>query len=146
MTTPDTCTVALVRGSDRYRNIREALALLGKEANAGKRHIVKPNFVSTKVQLAATHRDAAKAVIECLGKYNLDADVDALAREIEQELFQVHEDLLDPYPEFFTILAHIQQFPDIRAFILEGIDAYMLASTSIRAESDTRAVSSIDPA
>jgi uncharacterized protein (DUF362 family) len=64
MTTTNTSTVALVRGSDRYHNIREALALLGQEAVSGKRHIVKPNFVSTKVQLAATHRDAAKAVID----------------------------------------------------------------------------------
>lgn len=64
MTTPDSSTVALVKGPDRYDNIREALALLGKKTVSGKKHIIKPNFVSTKVQLAATHRDAAKAVID----------------------------------------------------------------------------------
>jgi uncharacterized protein (DUF362 family) len=64
MTTPSSSTVALVKGPDRYDNIREALALLGEKAVFGKKHIVKPNFVSTKVQLAATHRDAAKAVID----------------------------------------------------------------------------------
>jgi uncharacterized protein (DUF362 family) len=64
MTMPNPSTVALVKGHDRYENIREALALLGEEAVFGKQHIVKPNFVSTKVHLAATHRDAAKAVID----------------------------------------------------------------------------------
>lgn len=55
-------TVALVKGLDRYRNIAEALALLGREAVSGTRHVVKPNFVSTEVQLAATHQEAARAV------------------------------------------------------------------------------------
>jgi len=64
MTTPNSSAVALVKGPDRYGNIREALALLGDNAVCGKKHIVKPNFVSTKVQLAATHRDAVKAVVD----------------------------------------------------------------------------------
>jgi uncharacterized protein (DUF362 family) len=64
MTTPNSSTVALVKGPDRYDNIRQALALLGEQAVFGNQHIVKPNFVSTKVQLAATHRDAVKAVID----------------------------------------------------------------------------------
>lgn len=57
-------TVALVKGPDRYQNIAQALALLGEEAVSGTRHMVKPNFVSTEVQLAATHREAARAVVD----------------------------------------------------------------------------------
>ncbi|MBW1676776.1 MAG: hypothetical protein JRJ79_09250, partial [Deltaproteobacteria bacterium] len=57
-------TVALVKGLDRYQNIALALGLLGKEAVSGTRHVVKPNFVSTEVQLAATHREAARAVVD----------------------------------------------------------------------------------
>lgn len=57
-------TVALVKGLDRYQNIAQALGLLGKEAVSGTRHVVKPNFVSTEVQLAATHREAARAVVD----------------------------------------------------------------------------------
>jgi uncharacterized protein (DUF362 family) len=64
MRKPQPSTVALVKGPDRYDNIREALALLGEEAVSGNKHVVKPNFVSTKVQLAATHRDAVRAVID----------------------------------------------------------------------------------
>jgi uncharacterized protein (DUF362 family) len=57
-------TVALVKGTDRYQNIAQALNLLGKEAVSGARHVLKPNFVSTEVQLAATHREAARAVVD----------------------------------------------------------------------------------
>ena len=57
-------TVALVKGTDRYQNIAQALDLLGKEAVSGTRHVLKPNFVSTEVQLAATHREAARAVVD----------------------------------------------------------------------------------
>jgi uncharacterized protein (DUF362 family) len=64
MGTGKTSTVALVRGPDRYQNISEVLALLGEKAVFGKRHVIKPNFVSTRIQLAATHRDAARAVID----------------------------------------------------------------------------------
>lgn len=59
-------TVALVKGPNRYRNIRDALALLGERAISGTRHVLKPNFVSTGVGLAATHREAARAVVDFL--------------------------------------------------------------------------------
>lgn len=59
-------TVALVKGPNRYQNIAQALNLLGNGAVSGTQHVVKPNFVSTEVQLAATHRQAAKAVVDFL--------------------------------------------------------------------------------
>lgn len=59
-------TVALVKGPNRYQNIAQALDLLGNEAVSGTQHVVKPNFVSTEVQLAATHRQAARAVVDFL--------------------------------------------------------------------------------
>jgi uncharacterized protein (DUF362 family) len=65
-TTTDAGTVALVKGSNRYQNIRKALALLGDRAFSGRKHVIKPNFVSTEVRLAATHREAARAVLDFL--------------------------------------------------------------------------------
>jgi len=62
-------TVALVKGTDRYQNIAQALNLLGKEAVSGTRHVLKPNFVSTEVQLAATHREAARAVVDFIRQH-----------------------------------------------------------------------------
>lgn len=64
MTHKKTSIVALVKGNDRYQNILHALRLLDKEITIGRKPLVKPNFVSTKVQLAASHADAARAVVD----------------------------------------------------------------------------------
>ncbi|MBW2644963.1 MAG: DUF362 domain-containing protein [Deltaproteobacteria bacterium] len=66
MTKKKTSVVALVRGEDRRQNILHALRLLDKEIAVGRKPLVKPNFVSTKVQLAASHADAARAVVDFL--------------------------------------------------------------------------------
>jgi uncharacterized protein (DUF362 family) len=66
VTTMDASIVALVKGPDRYQNIRDVLALLGDKAVFGKKHVIKPNFVSTEVGLAATHREAVRAVVDFL--------------------------------------------------------------------------------
>jgi uncharacterized protein (DUF362 family) len=59
--------VALVKGDDRRGNIRKALELIAGDINLqGRRPVIKVNFVSTYVPLAATHVDAARAVVEFL--------------------------------------------------------------------------------
>jgi uncharacterized protein (DUF362 family) len=60
--------VAVVRGEDRGSNIRRALDLLGDEAleRARGKVLVKPNLLSSKVQLASTHVDALEAVLTYL--------------------------------------------------------------------------------
>jgi uncharacterized protein (DUF362 family) len=61
--------VALIRGEDRGGNIRRALALLEDEIRprlAGRRVIIKPNFVTVRRQLAATHVEAVRAVLDFL--------------------------------------------------------------------------------
>ncbi len=63
-------TVALVKGRDRYQNISEALGLLGKEAVCGARHVIKPNFVSVEVQVASTHREAVRAVLDFVRRHS----------------------------------------------------------------------------
>ncbi len=62
--------VAIVKGPDRYGNISEALTLLGKEAVGGARHVIKPNFVSIEVQLASTHREAVRAVLDFVRQHS----------------------------------------------------------------------------
>jgi len=68
MTTRNASTVAIVRGSDRYQNIREVLELVGDEAVLGQKHVIKPNFVSTDIPLAATHKEALRGVMDFLRK------------------------------------------------------------------------------
>jgi len=61
-------TVALFRSDDRYQNIMNALTAIAGDVNwAGKQRIlVKPNFTSTVIPLAATHVDAVRAVLDFL--------------------------------------------------------------------------------
>ena len=59
--------VALVKGDDRKKNIRNALELVAGDINPqGRRPVIKVNFVSTYVPLCATHPDAVRAVVEFL--------------------------------------------------------------------------------
>jgi uncharacterized protein (DUF362 family) len=64
--------VALVRGENRYYNIRQALELLTDGVDKGPAHalsgkqrvLIKPNFVVSHMPLAATHTDAVRAVLD----------------------------------------------------------------------------------
>jgi uncharacterized protein (DUF362 family) len=69
------CKVALIKGDDRQKNIQKTLSLLEpgiknmvqKITKKKKGYIlIKPNFVTTKRQLAATHPDAVEAVLKYL--------------------------------------------------------------------------------
>jgi uncharacterized protein (DUF362 family) len=61
-------TVALVRGNDRKENVARALQLIEDRVDVTKKEsiLIKPNFVSTHSQSAATHVDAVRAVLEFL--------------------------------------------------------------------------------
>jgi len=63
-----TSRVALVKGDDRYRNVRQTLELLADQVDLAskQRIVIKPNFVSATHKNAATHVDAVRAVVEFL--------------------------------------------------------------------------------
>ena len=65
--------VALVRSKSHYDGVYEALKLIEnkiREDLKGKRKLfIKPNFVSTSRQLAATHVDAVRAILDVVSKY-----------------------------------------------------------------------------
>lgn len=67
-TSPARAVVAVVAEPDRYRAVRGALDGLGPALPAklarAERILIKPNFVSCRHPLAATHVDAARAVLE----------------------------------------------------------------------------------
>jgi len=60
--------VALVRGDDRYQNVRQTLELIADQIDLAdkQRIVIKPNFVSATNKSAATHVDAVRAVVEFL--------------------------------------------------------------------------------
>lgn len=67
-------TVALVESRSHYDGVHEALKLIENHIEVGikgkKRVFVKPNFVSTSRQLAATHVDAVRAVLDTVNKFH----------------------------------------------------------------------------
>jgi uncharacterized protein (DUF362 family) len=56
--------VSLIRGDDRFQNVLRALEAIEKDIRLGERIVIKPNLVSITRQLAATHADALRAVLE----------------------------------------------------------------------------------
>lgn len=67
---PGRSKVALVHGGDRRRNVCRALEAIDAQIKAGlqrkKYVVIKPNNVSTTVQLAATHADALNGILDYL--------------------------------------------------------------------------------
>jgi uncharacterized protein (DUF362 family) len=64
-----TSRVGLIKGGDRRRNMRDALAAIEKEIRAGigdRQVVIKPNFVSTRKQLAATHVEGVMGILDFL--------------------------------------------------------------------------------
>lgn len=62
-------TVGLIRGGDRRRNMLEALRAIEKEVREGigdRQVVIKPNFVTTRNQLAATHVEAIMGILDFL--------------------------------------------------------------------------------
>lgn len=60
--------VALVRGDERYSNVWKALNLIEEDIGLDGMQtiLIKPNFTSVTRQLAATHVDATRAVLDFL--------------------------------------------------------------------------------
>ncbi len=65
-------TVALMQGNDRRKNIYNALMAVDKELQpklkARKYVVIKPNFVNTVNQLAASHPDAMRGILDYLSE------------------------------------------------------------------------------
>jgi uncharacterized protein (DUF362 family) len=63
-----TSLVALIKGSDRRRNIREALRIIEKDIADRIRGkiLIKPNLTSVTKPLAATHADAIRGVLDVM--------------------------------------------------------------------------------
>lgn len=62
-------SAALIKGNDRSENIYKALKLIEDQVLSGikgKQILIKPNFVQTSNQLAATHVDAIRGILEFL--------------------------------------------------------------------------------
>src|SRR5215470_12369242 len=65
-------TVAIQQGSDRRKNLYQSLKAIDKDLRAkmkGKKYVViKPNFVNTVNQLAASHADCMRGILDYLAE------------------------------------------------------------------------------
>lgn len=62
--------VSLIKGKDRRENIRRSLEIISDDIREGlkksKALIIKPNFVSTSIQLATSHVDQIRGILDYL--------------------------------------------------------------------------------
>jgi uncharacterized protein (DUF362 family) len=68
--TSKTPMAALMKGADRRKTIHDSLVAIDKDIRAGLKRkkyvLIKPNNVSTENQLAATHADALRGILDYL--------------------------------------------------------------------------------
>jgi uncharacterized protein (DUF362 family) len=67
--TSEPSSAALIKGNDRAENIYKSLKLIEDQVFSGirdKQVMIKPNFVQTSNQLAGTHVDAVRGILEFL--------------------------------------------------------------------------------
>ena len=78
-----------------------------------------------------------KAWLLIICSYDINVDIDEIAGTINNDLFNINNDLLDPYPDCFKLLADSAiTVGEAREAILAAIDSYNAASTFIREETD----------
>ena len=70
----DKTRVALVKGKNRRENIKQALELVRDDIAAKVKGnvLIKPNFLSVNRQLASTHVDAVKGVLDIISQLSFD--------------------------------------------------------------------------
>ena len=65
-------TVAIAQGNERRKNVYNALKAIDKDLQAKmkskKYAVIKPNFVNTQNQLAASHADSMRGILDYLGE------------------------------------------------------------------------------
>ena len=65
--------VALVKGENRYDNVKKALEIIKEDIHNGiegkKSILLKPNLVSPYNQLSATHIDTIRAILDFIGNF-----------------------------------------------------------------------------
>ena len=65
-------SVSLIKGKDRRSNIKKSLCLISDDIKnnlKSKRVIIKPNFVSTSIPLAASHVDQIRGILDFLQEF-----------------------------------------------------------------------------
>jgi len=114
--------IAISKSDSRYQNILDSLNLIQQEIleklKNKKNIVIKPNCVSDEIQLASTHKDSIKAVLDFLKQNNIDSKItiaegSAYSTEKAFENFRYYE-LKDYNLEFKDI--NNDEFEEIQGF------------------------------
>ena len=81
--------------------------------------------------------NAGKCLFLIISSYNINIDIDDIENKINNDQFGVNTDLLNTYPNFLKIVTGgSNTLQSAEAALLDTINSYLAASTSIRAETD----------
>lgn len=140
----------MIKGKSRRDNVRASLERISMDverAARGRRVIIKPNFVSTKIGLASTHIDAVRGVLDFLSTIDCEEVViaegacgdtpegfsnfgyDALTREYCVDLVDLNIGPSEP----FTILDSMGEPFDVKvsSFLL-GSDKCLISTAMLK--------------
>jgi len=147
----NTSKVALIKGDERYSNIKKALKMLEGDIKKGignKQVVIKPNMVVTNNQLAATHVDCVTAILDVLkpiydkqviiaespadgpakrgydnyGYYNLQNQFDVKFLELDE----------DKQSTFFILDKNLQPMPIVVSSMMMDPDVYLISSAVMK--------------
>lgn len=142
--------VALVKGNDRRENVRSALELIKDEVApevAGKRVVIKPNFVSIRRQLAATYLDAVRGILDFLREIETESLIiaegacgstqeafenfgyTALVKEYGVELRDLNA---DSYEYLYVMDSRLHPLPLRIAKTILDPDAYIISACNLK--------------
>jgi len=81
--------------------------------------------------------NANRYFVLIMSSYNLNMDIDAMAKKISNDQFNINTDLLEPYPELLKLLSSGgTTLIDAETALLNTINSYLDASAFIRSETD----------
>jgi uncharacterized protein (DUF362 family) len=153
--------VALIKGDDRRENVRSALELIKEEVAsgaAGKRIVIKPNFVSIRRQLAATHLDATRGILDFLRDIETESLIiaegacgrtqegyknfgyTALVDEYGVELCDLNQ---DSYEYLYVLDSHLHPLPLRIAKTILDPDAYLISACVLKTHDSVLATLSL---
>jgi hypothetical protein len=80
-----------------------------------------------------------RCLVLIMSSYNLNMDIDAIAKKISNDQFNINTDLLKPYPEFLKLLSGGgTTLGTAEEALLDTINSYLAASEFIRSETDNQ--------
>lgn len=115
--------VSLIKGKDRRDNIKRSLDLIYDDVKnnfKSKQVIIKPNFVSTSIQLASTHVDQIRGILDFIKEFYTDRVI--IAEAACGDTLKAYENFgyYNLLKDYDVELVDLNQGPFEKIFIKDG--------------------------